>query len=335
MLNYNKMKQNTGMKKGKIFIGTCFLFGSILLSSCLNKETQKLQDEENSKIANLKSKYTITEADAIGQGVYLQFIGTRGGDTLKPQINNVVIVTYTGEYSDGTIFDLTDSVTAVAKNLYSTSYIYGPARIRVGYSIAGINLALMHMNEGSEAKILIPSAMAWNNYEPLYYHLSLLRVITNDTLYENNQRKLYTEKLGLTDSTLLPLRKTFAKIIKESTDTGKADINYGDSIYLSLQAYYAEVEPFLTGHYGRKFFPIGPFTGKLHYAFGDQDGFPLTTAIDSAVFQMKTGEVMEVVTGSENAYGPDGFLHPANFYIVPPYMPVHYIITLDKVVSNQ
>lgn len=329
------MKQNTGMNKGKIFIGTCFLFGSILLSSCLNKETQKLQDEENSKIANLKSKYGITEADAIGQGVYLQFRGARGGDTLKPQINNMVIVTYTGEYSDGTVFDLTDSATAVANNLYSTSYIYGPARIRVGYSIAGINLALMHMNEGSEAYILIPSSMAWNNYEPLFYDLSLLRVITNDTLYEENQRKLYTKNLGLTDSTSLPLGETFSKITKEGNDIDTIKLKYGDSIYISLQAYYAEVESFLTGNYGRKFFPIGSYTGKCLWAFGDQDAFPVTTAIDSAVVRMKTGEVREIVTGSENAYGSQGLLLSSNFYIVPPYMPVHYIITLDKKVSNK
>jgi len=97
MLNLDIMKNYSCLIEIRNFLaGTSVILGSILLTSCLKDDTKKLESGENDKINILKTKYKISEQDAIGQGVYLQFQGHRGNDTtVKAHSRNLVIATYT------------------------------------------------------------------------------------------------------------------------------------------------------------------------------------------------------------------------------------------------
>jgi hypothetical protein len=335
MLNLNIMKNYSCLIGIRNFLlGTFIIIGSLFLTSCLKDDTKKNESDENTKINIIKNRYSFKEQNAIGNGVYLQFHGARGSDTsIKALTGNTVIVTYTGENSTTKIIDATDSAVSAENDVNTNNIylVYGPARIIVGQSVAGINLALTKMSEKDSAFILIPSNMGWGDYEPTLYKLKVLKIISNDSLYESGQMKLYADSLHITNYRSDSLGEIYSRIDIPSTDS---IVKIGDSVYLDLRAYFVEAESFVKWPKGRIFFPRTHISSILSYIYGEPDYFPRSAALDSAVIHMRRGETREIIAGYQNVYGAQGFIHPLNYFIVPPYMPVHYIITLKALTSN-
>jgi hypothetical protein len=322
---------------GKVLVGLIIMLFSTLFFACNKNDIKKQEASENDKINSLKIKYGMNESNAIGSGVYLKFTNSdRDSTNLKPVNGNMVITTFTGELSTGSIFDATDSAIAAENNIIKPFYVFGPARLFVGSSVEGINLALKKMVEKDDAIILIPSSMAWHDYEPVVYKMHLYRIIQNDTTYEQVQMQLYADSLkhyGLGDFSApdsTNIRTWIRNAPVSTTDTVKV----GDSLTVDLRAYFVEVESFLKGPRGRIYFPRENYSSRMTYIYGDADYFPRTWAIDQTVGKMFQGETREIIAGFENVYGAVGYLHPLLYYIVPPYMPVHYIITLVKRKTN-
>jgi FKBP-type peptidyl-prolyl cis-trans isomerase FklB len=72
----------------------------------------------------------------------------KAGNGIKPTLTDTVLITYTGKYVDGTVFD-----SNVGKETFKTSLNGG--------AIPGFLEALTLMEEGSEAEVIIPYDIAY------------------------------------------------------------------------------------------------------------------------------------------------------------------------------
>lgn len=97
--------------------------------------------EGSDYIAKNKADYKVQESG-------LLFKQTKAGNGIKPTLTDTVLITYTGKYVDGTIFD-----SNVGKETFKTSLNGG--------AIPGFLEALTLMEEGSEAEVIIPYDIAY------------------------------------------------------------------------------------------------------------------------------------------------------------------------------
>ncbi len=326
------MKDLSGLKRiGSIAAMLSIISLSFLISACLKTDSENLQNQENEKISSLKLKFKFTESDALGNGIYLHYRVNTGDTISRPVVGNTVIVTYKGLYSqddDTVAFDATNAAVAREANIFDSSFVYGPTRIRVGYTLLGISVALEKMSKNDVVAVLIPSEYAYMNYQPVVYIIKLMQIITNDSTYEISQRNQYARRLGFTDTVSSPLKGTYTKYDVSTNDTA---VRSGDTVLLNIYGYYAEVESFLPDTIGREFYPLNGYSGDYMLYTGTTDVYPITPAIDSTVLLMRRGEIREIITSSENTYGAYGYLSPKSYYVVPPYMSLHYKIEVKKI----
>jgi hypothetical protein len=125
---------------------------------------------EERKMAAMRSKDQFTEKN----GCYISITKLGQGDTLK--IDDEILLSYKAYFSDGRKFDDTDNWKD------SLRFKYGqPFQI-----LKGIEEGIQGLTEGTEAKIIIPSHLAFGKlgsstalvppYEPLLYDLKIIAV---------------------------------------------------------------------------------------------------------------------------------------------------------------
>jgi FKBP-type peptidyl-prolyl cis-trans isomerase 2 len=326
--------KSMGKFKNKQLTGLFGIFFIILIffASCIKDNTSSLETESKVKYEKLKADFGMTKKDSIGYGVYRQFVqGEAQIDTIRPVSTDYALISYSGYMSDGSLIETSDSAIAKQGNIYYNDLVYGPTKIRVGNTIAGIYLALLNMPVNSKAVIVMPSEMAYGNYEPVRYTITLHKVIKNEIKYEKDQRLAYIDSTHFqgsynSDSTLY-------------FDTNKFDsvgqlVKFKSKVTIKLRANYVEWErdAKLNKNPGRQFFPINNSSDTLRYYYHYSTGFPLTPAIDSLVAYLKIGEEGDFIASSDYVYGETGFLNlNFNIYLVPRYTSVHYKIKLLKV----
>lgn len=305
---------------------------TIMLTSCLEDEYAKRVAEEQKKISDYVNANGFTESDKLPSGVYLKFeslpVDTAG---TKPRYLQSVIMEYTGQYTSGSIFETTDSAIAVASNIFNNEIVYGAAKWRVGYTIAGFVDAILHMPAHSKAIAIIPSSLAYNDFNPRVYEITLHEVIENDTVFDEELFDAFVAANDFDEVALIPHKLHYRTIVDQEGPVATA----GDSITLKIAGYYAEVEGrYSSNAHGRAFFPIGDYPSTVQYTLG-QDGFPLTPGIDSIVKRMSVGDIWEVVTTSTFGYGSNGVIHSyLGIPIVPSYYPVYHVVELIDIKEN-
>ncbi len=321
----------------RIFKGV-IIFSSLALTltSCLKDDTEELIAEHDRALQAMKAVYGITEADLIGDGVYLHIIDSLSTPGIHPADQNVIIANLAGFDSDGTIFDVTDSATAKQNNVYRPDLVYGPIRVNINNTFPGFYNAIQKVPEGANAVMLIPYDMAFGGYEPIAYKVELFKVVTDFDAFVHQEFEAYKDSLGIDDANNLD--DIGADSAYESRDTaGYAvpDLQIGDSAKILLHAYYVETDPsFVQGFPGRCFFPINESGDIITFDVGTTS-FPITGIINSLVMTMNVGDRREIITPAAYAYGDDGFVHPyTGIYIVPPAMDIHYTIELIDYVKN-
>jgi len=110
----------------------------------------KYLEENNIKVKPTKS------------GLY--FIETVKGKGKKPQDGESILVSYTGRFVTGEVFDTSDEETAKQAGVYSEQRKpYGPVEFVIGKLIPGMNEGLKMMQPGGKAKMIIPSEIAYGN----------------------------------------------------------------------------------------------------------------------------------------------------------------------------
>ncbi len=310
----------------------------LFIVSCLKDETEEYQIEHDQKMEDLKIQYGFTESDLIGDNIYLKILEEEGSDTSTPTLNDLVIIDYIGSVFDGSIVDVSVSEVAVENDIYSDEYIYGPEKLLVGYTFLGFQKAIQHMHPKSRALMLIPREQ-WNTYyyEPLVYEVTLYRIINSLDEYNNEQVSAYLDSLEIANTDhVIPGYEDGGIWIKGISNWEENGLSYGDSVLISLHGYYVEADAsYMKDFPGRKFFPIGSSGDSVPFVYGE-DFFPITPAVNEAIKFMQIGETIDLVTLDEYGFGEIGFKHPNfDYYIIPPYMPLHYTLQLLDTVHLQ
>jgi hypothetical protein len=220
-----------------------------------------------------------------------------------PTYNDFVYISVLGKYYNGSVFDLTDSADAVLYNLDAIVMVYGPAKVQLNRTFAGFQRALTQMHERSEAIILIPHNLAFQNYEPIVYTVNLHRVIRGNSIaiaaYEKQQMDSVRLLLGITDSDTIPNMANAYSIISQAGDT-LPDIVPGNSVTIEIYGYYAEADPYYmdtTKSFlpGRQFYRFGTDKDIVTYLFGEA-GFPVSPVVDSVVYQVPSTDLEQKVS---------------------------------------
>ncbi len=153
------------MNKKLLTISLIFVFAGLF--SCSEDETYQtlLEDERNERL-NYLAEHGITEKAVIEGGVYYQELLAGEGDTAK--IGDNVAVYYTGYFLDGRIFDTNvldgkyEPLTVQLAGIY-TGYIVQNG-VASGTVIQGWPPALLQMQAGSKARVVVPSSLAYGIY---------------------------------------------------------------------------------------------------------------------------------------------------------------------------
>ena len=125
------------------------------------------------KVANeifLEQKAQEEGIIALESGILMRQLEKGGGD-IKPQLNSIVVVNYTGRLIDGTVFDTTDGQPL-------------PACFRVREVIVGWQAALLRMHPGDKYEVFIPAKYGYGSmrmddipaWSTLCFEIELLKI---------------------------------------------------------------------------------------------------------------------------------------------------------------
>ena len=148
-------------------------------------EGEKVKAAEGANIANyIKANNILVKSTPSG----LRYVVKTAGVKPRPQTGDTVYVNYTGRTLDGKVFDTSIEADAKAAGLQQPGRTYEPISFAIGTGrvIQGWDEGLMLLNEGSSAKFIIPSAIAYGEhsmgadikpYSTLIFDLELVKVV--------------------------------------------------------------------------------------------------------------------------------------------------------------
>ena len=179
--------------------------GSNLVFVIRIERVQSLQDAMNERnaamaaqkeaVEKLRSEESLNAAKYIAENKLilkttptgLKYVVTHPTLKRKPLDGDTLLVNYTGRSLDGKVFD--SSVESVAKEagLQQPGRTYEPYKVVAGHGevIQGWNEGLLLLNEGSKAKFIIPSKLAYGEtgqgeikpFSTLVFDLELVKII--------------------------------------------------------------------------------------------------------------------------------------------------------------
>jgi FKBP-type peptidyl-prolyl cis-trans isomerase FkpA len=151
----------------------------------IKAEAEKLKASENATIANyIKTNNIVAKSTPSG----LRYVVKKAGLKPKPLPGDTVYVNYTGRTLEGKVFDSSIEADAKAGGLDQPGRTYEPIHFAVGTSrvIQGWDEGLVLLNEGSKARFIVPSALAYGErgagpdikpYSTLVFDLELVKVV--------------------------------------------------------------------------------------------------------------------------------------------------------------
>ncbi|TWR30305.1 peptidylprolyl isomerase [Mucilaginibacter pallidiroseus] len=140
-------------------------------------------DEKAAADAYIAQQKLMPKATASG----LKYVITKVGTGIKPVNGDSVEVNYAGRTTDGKLFDSSIESVAKAGGLEQPGRTYEPIKFVVGAGnvIPGWDEGLLLLNQGSTAKLIIPSALAYGErgggsaiapYSTLVFDVELVKV---------------------------------------------------------------------------------------------------------------------------------------------------------------
>ena len=125
-----------------------------------NAEGQKRKDKE---LTEANSYLAANKINAIPTGSGLRYLVTKPSVKRKPLAGDTVLVNYTGRILNGKVFDSSIAADAKSAGLDQPGREYKPISVVLGRQqvIPGWDEALLLLNEGSKAKLIIPSSLAY------------------------------------------------------------------------------------------------------------------------------------------------------------------------------
>lgn len=172
--------------------------GSWLVFSLKIDKIQSLQeamDEKKAADAKIKTSETADRDKYIASHKLivrttpsgLKYMITRPSLKPKPQVGDTLLVNYTGSTLDGKVFDSSVQAEAQKAGLNQPGRNYEPLQVIVGTGtvIKGWDEGLLLLNEGSKAKMIIPSDLGYGAegagagippYSTLLFDLELVKI---------------------------------------------------------------------------------------------------------------------------------------------------------------
>ena len=172
--------------------------GSNLIYTIKIDQVQSLADamaERNKQLEDIKAAETAAAAKYIADNKLvvkttpsgLKYVVTSPTLKRKPLIGDTVLVNYTGSNLSGKIFDSSIQAVAQQAGLQQPGRTYEPIKVVLGTNgvIKGWEEGLLLLNEGSKARLIVPSSLAYGEqgagddippYSTLVFNLELVKI---------------------------------------------------------------------------------------------------------------------------------------------------------------
>ena len=141
------------MKKLSIFLGLALL----MTFGC---------DESPTEVERIATFGRQNDLDLTVTGTGLNYAITTPGTGDNARIGDTVRVDYIGFLLGGNVFDTSIEEVAIGAALFDENRVYEPIEFVVGAGrvIAGWDEGMTYLNEGAEATLVIPSALAYGQF---------------------------------------------------------------------------------------------------------------------------------------------------------------------------
>jgi FKBP-type peptidyl-prolyl cis-trans isomerase len=288
-----------------VFFLTMIVF---TLSSCLKDTDAEKRKAEQQQINNYVVTHGIT-AQPFSNGLYyIEEEPGYGIDSLK-YYSDYAYISYRAWTLDGKMFDSSDTIEAHNNGVqYPTQKIGGPLKVSMQSGFIGLVQGLSHMVEGTKATLIIPSSLAYGDYVPRIYEVTLLKVVRDIKSYEMQilaDSVLANQKM-LADST------TYGSYVFATPSDTTGHPVVGDSVLVKYNG------TILDGRVFQNYSTIRYKVGTFQIA-----GF------DEAVMLMKKGSKAKVFIPYYRAFGTSSTLdYYSNQILVPPYSTIRFDIEL-------
>lgn len=145
---------------------------------------EKLKTEETARIARFVAAHNLA-AKATASGLYYQI--TTPSSKPKPLPGDTLLVNYTGRTLEGKVFDTSLKDEAQKAGVLQPGRPYEPLEfvVKSGRVIPGWDEGFLLLNQGSKARLIIPSKLAYGDqgsgpdigpYSPLVFDVELLSI---------------------------------------------------------------------------------------------------------------------------------------------------------------
>lgn len=162
------------------------------VDSYFQAELETLKTAEEGKINNYIASSKL-EPNKSASG--LQYVIDEEGAGDKATLGDTVVVNYTGQLTNGTIFDTNNEELAKKNDLANPMRTYEPIRFSLGNDpvIQGWTEGLQLLSKGGKAKFIIPSSLGYGDrpqgnkippYAPLVFDVELVDIIKATTTEE-------------------------------------------------------------------------------------------------------------------------------------------------------
>ena len=318
-------------RKIGIMLGT----GAILLSGCLKDEWADCEKKSKEEMDQYISSNNISDEYKKEGGLY--YIPDTVGTGLSPELNDYIVVGYTGMYLNGTIIETTDSNLKDKWSAASkyTDYIYGPTKFIFGYSRAGFNSGLSYMQEGGWATLIIPTELAFYDCKPVKYTMHLLSVIKNPDAYEKALMLQLLSENGM-DTITNAYRNIYFREISSTSDT--MEVAEDDTLIIRFSGEYPYLE---NGEIRLKEFDSNANDDPLKIVYGKENIYggyikKMPEGFTAALDTMRKGSHAIAVLPYEEAFGKAGLINVLyGYYVVPAYQTVIYDLTVEDIIRPE
>jgi len=306
---------------------------NIVLNSCLKDEWDEYEKQEKSErdayLQSLRDDgYTVIEED----GIY--YVNITEGTGISPTVTDYVAIDFTGRKTDNTIIETTDSnlIDKWTNYQYLDHYIFGPKKIYMGNSIEGFYRGVSKMSEGGRSIIIIPSELAYWDYETLIYDVELLKVIQDPEAYDSIQLLTFLAEQNMDTTNIID------NVYYNETESSLVDhvgtIEANDSVYVLFDSYYI-MENSLVLFESNRTGDNSSLKFKYSESASAPDGYlPFTDGFLEALDTMSMGTKARVIVPYDYGYEEAGYRHPYYSYIiVPAYTSLVYDIEVEDVIK--
>jgi len=300
----------------KIIYICFFVLAILIINGCIPDNSDELKERERTLLAQYLRENNIT-VEPTASGLY--YLPIKEGVGEPPLVTDLVEFEYTGELIDGTIFGTTDDSLANAMDIYSENIIYGPTRIFVGDAIAGLAEGFQLMKPGGEAKLIIPSDLAYggnsfgviSRYSTLIITVELQMIIKDPVQYEEDLIRNFLLANGWEETRA---KESGLYYIEHVAGTGDF-IEDGDQVKVYYKGYFLDGRVFDSNQ--------GDETPYLFRVPGEFD----FTGWNEGIIYMKKGSVGTLILPPDLAYGQYG----SN--TIPPYMTLVFDMEIVDVIK--